>query len=206
MSSRLEKARQNPDSIKARILASSCRQFADYGFHGTTTRMIAKDVGIDISTLYYHWGEKGDLYEAVITDINDKIRDKLAEVEKKVQGKKLSTRLEIGLDIWVDYLFANPEISNLILWNFFGKNRHDMDSIKAPQYIANIAVSLGLDMDHESVSVKSKAAVIAACNSILSFISGEKFLRPILKDEHNDYINIVKETLKFILIPAFDRN
>jgi AcrR family transcriptional regulator len=28
--------------------------------------MIAQEVGIDISTLHYHWGEKKDLYEAVI--------------------------------------------------------------------------------------------------------------------------------------------
>ena len=45
--------------------------FGEYGFHGTTTRMIAKDVGIDISTLYYHWGEKQDLYEAVLEDVGD---------------------------------------------------------------------------------------------------------------------------------------
>jgi AcrR family transcriptional regulator len=32
--------------------------FGEYGFHGTTTRMIAQEVGIDISTLHYHWGEK----------------------------------------------------------------------------------------------------------------------------------------------------
>ncbi|MCP4373087.1 MAG: helix-turn-helix transcriptional regulator, partial [Deltaproteobacteria bacterium] len=48
--------------MKAKILISARKLFGQYGFHGTTTRMIASDVGIDISTLYYHWGEKGDLY------------------------------------------------------------------------------------------------------------------------------------------------
>ena len=57
MPSPLEKARQDPKSMKARILASARRIFGEYGYNNTTTRMIAKDVGIDISTLYYHWGE-----------------------------------------------------------------------------------------------------------------------------------------------------
>ena len=52
----LEKARQNPESMKAKILKSARKLFGEYGFHGTTTRMIASDVGVDISTLYYHWG------------------------------------------------------------------------------------------------------------------------------------------------------
>ena len=71
MATPLEKARLNPESMKAKILISARKLFGEYGFHGTTTRMIASEVGIDISTLYYHWGEKGDLYEAVIIDMND---------------------------------------------------------------------------------------------------------------------------------------
>jgi len=77
MPSALEKARQSPDSMKARILTAARRLFGEYGYHGVTTRMIAKDVGIEISTLYYHWGEKQDLYEAVLTDLSDEIRFKL---------------------------------------------------------------------------------------------------------------------------------
>jgi len=32
----LEKARKNPESMKARILAVARRIFGEYGFHGTT--------------------------------------------------------------------------------------------------------------------------------------------------------------------------
>ena len=58
MPSTLEKARKNPDSNKARILTAARKLFGEYGFQGTTTRMIAKKVGINISTLYYHWGKR----------------------------------------------------------------------------------------------------------------------------------------------------
>ena len=89
MVSRLEKARRNPGSMKGKILAAARRTFGTYGYYGTTTRMIAGDVGIDISTLYYHWGEKNDLYEAVLTDLNKEIHHNLIEVEAIVHGKSL---------------------------------------------------------------------------------------------------------------------
>jgi len=110
MPSRLEKARNDPTSMKARILASARRIFGEYGYNDTTTRMIAKDVGIDISTLYYHWGEKQDLYEAVIMDISEEVQLKLSEVEKHVSGLSLTCRLEIAIDMMCDSLFSHPEV------------------------------------------------------------------------------------------------
>jgi AcrR family transcriptional regulator len=106
MPSRLERARQDPNSMKAKILTAARKLFGEYGYNDTTTRMIAGDVGIDISTLYYHWGEKQDLYEAVLIDVSEEIQNKLKEVEKQVSGQNLATRLEIAIDMMSDYLFS----------------------------------------------------------------------------------------------------
>jgi len=206
MSSPLEKARLAPDSMKARILAAARRLFGSYGYQGTTTRMIARDVGIDISTLYYHWGEKQDLYEAVIMDLNDEIQLKLKEVEKIVHGKSVAIRLEVAIDMISDYLFDNPEVSNLILYRYFSKNKDEFGiDIHVPGYISNIAVAMGLAMDKKSISVQAKARVLAVWNSVFNFISGETYFRPMLDVDRKKYIELVKETLKFILIPAFTR-
>ena len=204
MPSRLERARQDPNSMKAKILGSARRIFGEYGYNDTTTRMIAKDVGIDISTLYYHWGEKQDLYEAVLMDISEEIRAKLKEVEKTVSGKPLAIRLEISIDLMCDYLFSHPEVANLILYGYFSKTRHGVTlDIKVPEYISNIAVSMDLADDVKKVSVQDKARILAVWNTVLNFISGENFFRPMLKTGHEQYIDVVKETLKFILVPAF---
>ena len=204
MPSRLEKARQDPNSMKAKILASARRIFGEYGYNDTTTRRIAKDVGIDISTLYYHWGEKQDLYEAVLKDVSDEIQSRLNEVGKKVSGKTLKSRLEIAIDLMCDYLFAHPEVSNLILFGYFSKTRHGVTmDIKIPEYISNIAVAMELAADKKRVSIESKARILAVWNTVLNFISGENFFRPMLKTSRENYISVVKETLKFILVPAF---
>jgi AcrR family transcriptional regulator len=206
MSSPLEKARLAPDSMKARILTAARGLFGSYGYQGTTTRMIAQDVGIDISTLYYHWGEKKDLYEAVIMDLNDEIQLKLKEIEKRVHGKSVAVRLEVAIDMISDYLFDNPEASNLILYRYFSKSKEDLGiDINVPDYISNIAIAMGLAMDKKSISVQAKARVLAVWNSVFNFISGEAYFRPMLDVNRKKYIELVKETLKFILVPAFVR-
>jgi len=206
MPSALEKARQDPNSMKARILAAARRIFGEYGYSETTTRRIAKNVGIDISTLYYHWGEKQDLYEAVLQDVSEEIQSRLNQVEKTVSGKPLKDRLEVSIDMMCDYLFSHPEVSNLILFGYFSKTRHGVTmDIKIPQYISNIALAMELAADKKTVTVEDKARILAVWNTVLNFISGEDFFRPMLKTNHENYVNVVKETLKFILVPAFTR-
>ena len=206
MPSPLEKARQDPNSMKAKILAAARRIFGEYGYSETTTRKIAKNVGIDISTLYYHWGEKQDLYEAVLQDVSEEIQSRLNQVEKTVSGKPLKDRLEVSIDMMCDYLFSHPEVSNLILFGYFSKTRHGVTmDIKIPQYISNIAVAMELAGDKKKVTVEDKARILAVWNTVLNFISGEDFFRPMLKTGHENYVNVVKETLKFILVPAFTR-
>jgi AcrR family transcriptional regulator len=200
----LEKARKDPESMKAKILQVARKVFGEYGFHGTTTRMIARKVGIDISTLYYHWGEKGDLYEAVILDINEDLRQKLAEVEKVIHGLPLDKRLDISIDLMTEHLFLHPEISNLVLFRYFGKTRREIShDFKVPEFISDIARSMGLCQDKKNVPMPIKMQVLAIMNAIHNFVSGENFFRPMFRIEREEYVALTKETLKVILIPAF---
>lgn len=204
MPSPLEKARQAPDSMKGRILSAARRLYGEYGFHGVTARMIATEVGIDVSTLYYHWGDKQDLYEAVLTDLNEEIRQKLAEIEKIVRGKPIDVRLAVAIDVMCDHLFQNPETSNLMLFSFFSKTRTQSDlDTRMTEHLANIAVAMGLALDKSHVPPQANARVLAVWNSIINFASGENYFRPMLHLDRAAYLAVVKETLKFILIPAF---
>ncbi len=207
MTTPLEKARRDPESMKARILAVARRIFGEYGFHGTTTRMISQEVGIDISTLHYHWGGKKDLYESVVMDVNKDLRQKLIEVEGVIHGLPLAERLAIAIDLMTDYLFANPDISNLILFRYFGKTRYEGNlDFSVPEFTADIARSMGLARDKRNVPPETMMKVLAVMNSIHSFIAGVSFFRPMVKVEKDRYIALVKETLKFIHIPAFTQN
>lgn len=202
----LEKARNDPESMKGKILKAARQVFGEYGFHGTTTRMIAEAVGIDISTLHYHWGDKGNLYEAAVLDITEDLRLKLIEVERVIHGRPLAVRMDMAIKLMTDYLFEFPEISNLILFRYFGKTRHQTHfDFHVPEFISDIARSMDLCKDQKNAPVAVKMQVLTLMNAIHNFISGENFFRPMLGLEKEAYRKKVKETLKFILIPAFNR-
>lgn len=204
MATPLEKARKDPGSMKAKILKVARRVFGKYGFHGTTTRMIAQEVGIDISTLHYHWGDKADLYEAVILDISENLRQQLTEVEKVIHGLPLEKRMNIAIDMMTDYLFEYPEISNLVLFRYFRKTRNEEHfEFPVPEFISDIARSMNLCKDKKNVPARAQMQVLAIMNAIHNFISGENFFQSMLELKRDEYVSLVKETLKFILIPAF---
>ncbi len=204
MASPLEKARKDPESVKAKILLVARRVFGVYGFHGTTIRMVAQELGMDISTLHYHWGDKRDLYEAVVLDINHDLGQNLINVEKMIHGLPLPDRLAISIDYMTDYLFAHPEISNLIIFRYFGKTREEAGiDFKVPEFTYDIARSMGLVKNKKNVSSHVMLMVLALMNSMHCFISGEDFFRPIVALSREEYIAETKKALKFIHIPAF---
>lgn len=190
--------------MKGRILDKARLVFGDYGFHGATMRIIAQEVGIDVSTLYYHWGDKGDLYEAVILDITEDLRQELGRVEKVIRGRDLAERIEIALDMMTNYLFDHPEVSNLNVLRFFAKTRHEMtwDS-RIPVFAVDIARSMGMQQPDGEVSTDTKMEVMAMMMAIHNFIAGEDFFRSMLKMDRETYLQSVKRTLKFLMIPAF---
>ncbi|MBI4775812.1 MAG: TetR/AcrR family transcriptional regulator [Deltaproteobacteria bacterium] len=190
--------------MKAKILSEARRVFGRYGYHGATTRIIARAVGIDVSTLYYHWGEKSDLYEAVIADVTEDLRQQLRTVEKAIHGRPLRQRMAKAIELMTDYLFEHPEIPNLILFRYFSQTRLEMElDARVPELFVDIARSMGLADAHGVVSVSTKMRVLAMAMANCNFVSGEDFFRSMLDLNREEYIPLVKETLKFVLIPAF---
>lgn len=204
MPSPLQKARQDPESMKARTLAAARRMFGRYGYHGATTRLIAEEAGIDISTLYYHWGDKNDLYQAVIYDITDDLGRQLERVEKVIHGKPLAERMDIAISQMVDYLFEHPEVSNLVLLRYFSKTRAELTwDHRVPEFASGIARSMGLADGDGTVSDQAKMRVMGMMMAIYNFVSGEEFFRSMLASDRESYRRQAKQTLKFLLIPAF---
>jgi AcrR family transcriptional regulator len=73
----LELAREAPGSTKGRILAAAEAVFAARGFEGASTREIASQAGVNISSLHYHWASKDALYVAVFQDVFDRLTNLL---------------------------------------------------------------------------------------------------------------------------------
>lgn len=53
---------------KTKVIEAARRLFALYGYDGVSTRMLASEVGISVSTLNYHIGSKADIYVEIFKE------------------------------------------------------------------------------------------------------------------------------------------
>jgi AcrR family transcriptional regulator len=54
------------EEIRNRILAAAARVYAQYGFRGATTRLIATEAGVNEVTLFRTFGSKAELLQAML--------------------------------------------------------------------------------------------------------------------------------------------
>ena len=72
----LEKTRQS-------IMRTATKLFLQKGFGETSTRDIAKQVGITQPALYHHFSDKEVLYLDVMTNLSSKVRKDINKVMRK---------------------------------------------------------------------------------------------------------------------------
>lgn len=65
------------------ILTTATKLFLEHGFGGTSTRDIAKQIGITQPALYHHFSDKEELYLDVLTELCGKVRQETNKVLRK---------------------------------------------------------------------------------------------------------------------------
>ena len=65
------------------ILMTATKLFLEHGFGGTSTRDIAKQIGITQPALYHHFTDKEELYLTVLTELCGKVRQETNKVLRK---------------------------------------------------------------------------------------------------------------------------
>lgn len=94
---------------RAEIVAAAERHFAERGFEAARLEDIAADVGIRRAAIFYHFGDKDELYAAVLDAVFD---GAMAAVPR---GGNAAERLEASLTGWIDYVAQRPSVARLIL-------------------------------------------------------------------------------------------
>jgi len=69
-----------------RILEAAIDLFADEGFEGVSTRMLAERAGVNLPAIQYYFGSKEGLYRAAIAHIADFVETRMAEHATRVQA------------------------------------------------------------------------------------------------------------------------
>ena len=94
---------------RAEIVAAAERLFAERGFEATRLDDIAADVGNRRAAIFYHFGDKQELYAEVLDEV---FRGASATLPSH---GSVAERLEASLIGWIDYVTRRPSVARLIL-------------------------------------------------------------------------------------------
>lgn len=114
--------RRDPDASQRRILAAATEVFADQGLDGARVDEIAKRAGINKRMLYHYFGNKDDLFGAVLDELYETIcRDSAALDLNAGPPPDGLARL---VDFVVDFYLDNPQAITLLNAENLHKARH----------------------------------------------------------------------------------
>lgn len=108
-------SRESGSDAPERLIRAAIELFGRKGFEGTSTRQIARDAGVNISGIAYHFGGKQGLYEACAHHIAGHLRDGIARETGATSGDapdapaEAADRLRALLSAMVRILLAAPE-------------------------------------------------------------------------------------------------
>jgi AcrR family transcriptional regulator len=137
-----------PDSSHERIIATATTLFAEHGYDGTSARLVATAVDLNVATVAYHVGSKADLYQEVMR------RAHLAEaeaLEKALARFRADAAAEpvqaVGglVEAYLDFCLTHPHIP--ALW--------------MRRWLSDAAEVAGLEAEYSRPLVDSVRAAVA---------------------------------------------
>lgn len=131
---------RDADATKARILAAAKAEFARLGLGGARVDEIAEKAEANKRMIYHYFGNKEDLFAAVLEDAYLDIR--MAEQELKLDDLPPDEAIITLITFTWDYYLANPEFIRLVNSANLHKGKHLVGSDKlrdaSRRYIAMI--------------------------------------------------------------------
>jgi AcrR family transcriptional regulator len=115
-----QSSEQESSSTKDRLLQVAKELFARKGFHGTSTREITQRAGTNLSSLYFHWQSKENLYLAVYRQLFQSLAELAQEVVDLLEDglrshKPLEEMIEPVTDRVFEFFDAHRELARLNL-------------------------------------------------------------------------------------------
>jgi TetR/AcrR family transcriptional regulator len=99
--------RRDPGATRERILKAALAEFAASGFAGARVHAIAQRAGVNARMLYHYFGEKEDLFRAIL-------RRRFAE--RPIQPETSAASLATQMGDWFERMVANPDWVRLTQW------------------------------------------------------------------------------------------
>jgi AcrR family transcriptional regulator len=119
---------RDPEGMRLRILEAAKQEFSTHGIGGARVDRIAQKAGANKRMLYYHVGNKEDLYLAVLEGAYEKIRAEERELD--LEHLDPPQAIERLIDFTWNYFIKNPEFLALLNTENLAKAKHLKRSTK----------------------------------------------------------------------------
>lgn len=153
------------------------------GFHGASTREIAKAAGTSLSNLYNYFGSKSEILEFVLEDTGRTLADSLEEAVGEAGDLPLA-RLEAAVRAYVDFIVAKPRASVVGITEFRyleGENRAEVVAQRdRTETVFRAAIADGNDTgvcDVRDIGSATRG-VVTLCNSMSTWYRPDGRLSP----------------------------
>jgi len=164
------------------ILKAAARNFAVKGFGGARMDNIAYDAGVNKAMIYYHIGDKSELYKQVLKQVLGNIADQVLENVSKTENPE--DAFKVYVSTIVKNIFSSEFLSPIILRELASKGENMPDEV-----IAQIARVVGvlrsiLDKGEKAKIFRSynlplmQMMIVGGVNF---FVAGKQMMRKVVK-------------------------
>jgi AcrR family transcriptional regulator len=198
---RNQKWQRDPEGMRLRILEAAKQEFAAHGLAGARVDRIAANAGANKRMLYYHVGNKDDLYLTVLEGAYEKIRAEERGLDlEHLDPPKAIERL---IDFTWNYFLRNPEFLALLHTENLARARHlkrstKVKSLHSPfvELIATVVrrgiasgdFQVAVDPVQLYISIAALSFFYLSNSATLSVIFGRDLLAKKAKDERLDHM------------------
>lgn len=195
----LERARSEPESQKAAILHGARRVFARRGYHGSSTRAIAAEVGVDVSTIYYHWGSKAELFDGVLEDLQARFVELLRAWLQESKDLPFDVAFDRAVELAGPFM-GDEDSVRVLMFSVFDEEFEGADWAVRSQraLIDTLRTFAERRLGVSDLPVQFDALILSTIGSILALVGGRKHQARVLglDPDSPEYRGLVVATIK----------
>ncbi len=191
------KPRRVRDSQKSRedILNAAEIEFAEKGIYGTRIDAIAARANINKRMIYEYFGNKEELYKAVLATVYGRLTQK--EVSLLEENISCIDAIQKIIQLYFEFLKNNPTYVNLILWENLNKGKYirdiDFSGIKDPAFeLLRKTIERGKREGVFREEIDSEQIIISILTYTFAYFSNRYTLSKILSRKLDDEESIRK--------------
>jgi AcrR family transcriptional regulator len=106
--------RRTSQITQARILSAAERLFAKKGFDKTRIREIARESGANVAMVYYYFGNKEDLYWAILEYAAKKLNTELQKAASMEREEDPAQALFRIIEVYLNFFSQHPQPTQIL--------------------------------------------------------------------------------------------